>query len=407
MEVTVNLPPKLIPLFAYPRGELRYRGTYGGRGSGKSFSFAKMAAIFGYIEQLRILCTRDIQNSITESFHAELKNAIKSEPWLESHYDVGVDYLRGKNGTEFLFKGLRHNTQSIKSMAQIDICIVEEAEDVAEQSWTDLEPTIRAPKSEIWVIWNRKKKGSPVDNRFIENPPPRSMIVEMNYSDNPWFPRELEEQRIHAQKTLDPGKYSHIWEGNYLQNSEARVFRNWIVREFEAPLDAIHRIGADWGFSVDPTVAVRCHIVGKKLFIDYEAYQIGCEIVNTPALFMTIPDCEKWPMVADSSRPETISHLKKNGFKNIFPSVKGARSVEEGIEWLQSFEIIVHPRCKNAIQELTDYSYKIDKDTALVLPILEDKNNHIIDAIRYACEGARRATPKPVNIQPMARLSYF
>lgn len=148
-QVDVKLPPKLVPVFAPPRGELRYRGAYGGRGSAKSFSFAKMAAIYGYMEPLRILCTRDIQDSIKESFHAELKNAIASEPWLAAAYDVGVDYLRGHNGTEFIFKGLRHNISSIKSTAQIDLCIVEEAEDVPQYSWDDLEPTIRTPKSEI------------------------------------------------------------------------------------------------------------------------------------------------------------------------------------------------------------------------------------------------------------------
>ena len=393
MEATVKLPPKLVPVFAPARGELRYRGAYGGRGSAKSFSFAKMAAIWGFVEPLRILCTRDIQDSIKESFHAELKNAIASEPWLAAAYDVGIDYLRGKNGTEFIFKGLRHNITSIKSMAQIDLCIVEEGEDVPEHSWESLEPTIRAPKSEIWVIWNPRAVGSSIDKRFRQNTPPRSCIVEMNYRDNPWFPVELEEQRQHAQKTMDPGRYAWIWEGKYLQDSEARVFRNWRVEEFESPADAIHRLGADWGYSIDPTVLVRCHIVGQKLYVDYEAYEIGCDIIRTPDLFMTVPEAEKWPMTADSARPETIAHLRKHGFPKILPAVKGARSLEEGIEWLQSFEIIVHPRCKHTIDELTEYSYKVDADTRRVLPVLQDKDNHIIDALRYACEGLRRAKP--------------
>jgi phage terminase large subunit len=386
----------------HPRGSLRYRGAYGGRGSGKSFTFAKMAAIWGFIEPLRVLCTRDIQDSIKESFHAELKNAIASEPWLAAAYDVGIDYLRGKNGTEFIFKGLRHGINSIKSMAQIDLCIVEEAEDVPETSWEALEPTIRAPGSEIWVIWNPKNENSPVDTRFRQNPPPRSMFVEMNYTDNPWFPSELNEQREHQQRVMDPGKYAWIWEGHYLKNGETRVFKNWRVEEFESPSNAVFRLGADWGFAVDPSVLIRCHIDGRKLYIDYEAYQVGCEITDTPALFMTVPDSEKWPITADSARPETISHMRKNGFPKIMPAVKGPKSVEDGIEWLNSFEIIVHPRCKHTIDELTMYSYKTDPDTGAVLPILEDKNNHVIDALRYACEGARRAAAqKPVvSVRP-------
>jgi phage terminase large subunit len=391
MEATVSLPPKLVPVFSPARGDLRYRGAYGGRGSAKSFSFAKMAAIWGYVDPLRILCTRDIQESIKESFHAELKNAIASEPWLAAAYDVGIDYIRGKNGTECIFKGLRHNISSIKSMAQIDLCIVEEAEDVPEHSWEALEPTIRAPKSEIWVIWNPKRDGSPVDKRFIKTPPPRSMIVEMNYRDNPWFPQELDEQRKHALNTMDKGRYAWIWEGQYLKDSESRVFRNWRVEEFTTPPDATHRLGADWGFSVDPTVLVRCHIVGQKLYVDYEAYSVGCEITMIPELFRTVPEAERWPMTADSARPETISHLRKHGFPKIMPAVKGARSLEEGVEWLQSFEIIVHPRCEHTIDELIKYSYKVDPDTRDVLPVLADKDNHIIDALRYACEGVRRA----------------
>ena len=360
-----------------------------------------MAAIFGYAEPLRILCVRDLLKSIKESFHAELKRAIASEPWLADAYDVGVDYLRGKNGTEFIFEGLRSSTNGIKSMANIDLCIVEEAEDVRDQSWIDLEPTIREAGSEIWVIWNPKRKDSPVDKILRQTPPPRSMVVEMNWRDNPWFTIELEEQRKHSQETRDPQTYAHIWEGAYLERSDSQVFKNWKVQDFEAPKSAVFRFGADWGFSVDPTVLVRCYIEGRRLFVDYEVYKVGCEIVDTPDLFLTIPESERYPIIADSARPETISHMVRHGFGKIMPAIKGAKSVEDGIEWLKSFEIVVHSRCANVIRELTNYSYKIDKLTGDVLPVLEDKDNHTIDALRYACEGARRVQAnksKPLKI---------
>jgi phage terminase large subunit len=285
---------------------------------------------------------------------------------------------------------------NIKSMADIDLCIIEEAEDVAESSWVDLEPTIRAPKSELWVIWNPKKDGSPVDNRLVKNKPPRSMIVTLDHNDNPWFTPELEEQRAHARLTMDPGKYAHVWEGQYLALNEATVFKNWKIQEFEAPAGTSFRLGADWGFSVDPSVLVRCYIEGKSLYVDYEAYMVGCEIVGLPTLFASVPDAHKWIITADSARPETISHLRKHGYPKIVPALKGAKSLEEGVEFLQSFEIVVHPRCVNVIREMTNYSFKVHKDTQEVLSILEDKDNHTIDAIRYACEAARRATkPKP------------
>lgn len=233
----VELPPKLIPVFAPARGELRYRAMRGGRGSGKSFTAAKMAAIWGACEPLRFLCTRELQNSIKESFHAELKNAIASCEWLSGQYDVGADYLRHKhNGTEFLFKGLRHNITAVKSMAQIDVLIVEEAETVPHASWVDLIPTIRAPKSEIWVIWNPKSPTSWVAERFDKgSPPPRSIVATVNHSDNPWFSKELEEERADNKLTMPVNLYNHIWEGAYLLDDEASIIKSsWI----EAAVDA-------------------------------------------------------------------------------------------------------------------------------------------------------------------------
>ena len=239
----IEMPPKLIPLFAQPRGSLRYRCLRGGRGSGKSFTAAKMAAIWGAVEPLRILCTRELQNSIRESFHAELKNAIESCPWLITQYDVGVDYLRHKtNGTEFIFKGLRHNITGVKSMAQIDLLIVEEAETVPHSSWVDLLPTIRVPLSEIWIIWNSKRPNSWVAENFDFDPPPRSMVVTINHSDNPWFSKELNEQRLHDKATMPDNLYNHIWEGAYLLDDDTSVIKSaWVQSAIDAVKAALGR----------------------------------------------------------------------------------------------------------------------------------------------------------------------
>lgn len=239
----IELPPKLIPVFAPQRGDVRYRVMYGGRGSGKSFNAAKMAAVHGAVEKLRFLCTRELQNSIKESFHMELKNAIASDEWLASQYDVGVDYLRHKtNGTEFIFKGLRHNIEGVKSMAQIDVLIVEEAETVPHASWIDLLPTIRASKSEIWIIFNPKSRGSWVAQTFIENEqPPRTVSAEVNWTDNPWFGVEMQEMRQHDERNMTPELYHHVWEGGYLEAEDGTIIRrSWL----EACLDA-HKVFPD------------------------------------------------------------------------------------------------------------------------------------------------------------------
>ncbi|STZ77354.1 PBSX family phage terminase large subunit [Bergeriella denitrificans] len=395
-EVQIKLPRKIRQVFTQPRGALRYRGAFGGRGSGKSFNFAKMAAIWGYMEPLRFLCVREFQNSIPQSFHAELKAAIASEPWLETFYDVGVDYLRGANGTEFLFKGLRNNIQSVKSLAKIDVCIVEEAEDIAETAWEILEPTIRAPKSEIWVIWNPKNENSATDRRFRKDVPPRSCIVEMNYNDNPFFPDVLKEQRLHQQKSLDPARYAWIWEGAYYELSDAQVFRNkYRIDDFEPSEDwEGPYFGLDFGFSVDPTACVKCWIYDGKLWIEREAGGAGIELDDTAAeLKAAMPDVEKYVIRADSARPESISYLKRHGLPRITGALKGKGSVEDGIGFIRSFDkVVIHTRCEEVAREFRLYSYETDRLSGDVKPKPEDKHNHYIDALRYALEPMTRST---------------
>lgn len=385
----IQLPPKLVPMFAQPRGAVQYRAPHGGRGSGKSFNVAKMAAVFGYAEPLRILCTREFQASIKESFHAELKAAIASEPWLEGHYDVGVDYLRGANGTEFIFRGLRHSASSIKSLAKIDLTIVEEAEDVAEVSWLALEATVfRQPKSELWPIWNPRLDGSPVDMRFRKSPPPNAIVTEVNWNDNPFFPAGLDTLRRREQSRLDPATYAHVWDGAYLTNSDSQVLAGkWRIAEFEpgADWDGPYQ-GGDFGYAQDPTAAVRCYINGDTLYVSHEA---GGRAIELDAIGTKVGEgipgyadhVSRW----DSASPGSISIITRNGVPKAIGAPKWQGSVDDGIRYLRSFkEIIVHPRCTAAIAEFRLYSYKVDRLTGDVLAVLVDANNHYIDALRYA-----------------------
>lgn len=392
----ITVPPKLVAMFTDPRAEHRYRVLRGGRGSGKSYTAAKMAAIWGAVEPLRILCTREFQNSIKESFHAELKNAIESEPWLARQYDVGRDYLRHKtNGTEFIFAGLRHNINSIKSMAQIDLCIVEEAETVPHESWKDLLPTIRADGSGFIIIYNPKRRDSWVAQTFdAGKPPPRSLVLDINHSDNPWFPNALKEQLQDDATRLDPALFRHIWEGAYYEQSQAQVFAGrYEVAEFEPSPDWGSPIyGLDFGFSQDPTAAVQCWVKDGALYIRKAFARVGLELDDTAiALQAAMPGIERHRVVADNARPESISYLARHGLPLITACKKGKGSVMDGIEHIRAHKrIVIHPDAKPIIDEFELYSFKIDRISGKVTDDIVDAYNHCIDALRYALESQMR-----------------
>jgi len=394
-ELEIKLPRKIQEIF---QGKARYRVARGGRGSGKSRSFAMWAAVMGCVFASQgksgvILCGREFQASLRDSSFAEVREAIKSNPVLASQYEIGREYIRHISGRiEFVFIGLRHNVESIKGIARILLAWIDEAEQVSETSWKVFIPTVREPGSEIWITYNPSKEDSATNRRFYLERTDNMRVLDVQWSDNPWFPAVLEEERVNDLITR-PLDYQHIWEGGYSRRTDSLVFTNWRVEEFTAPADATLRFGADWGFAVDPTVLVRGYIEGRKLYIDYEAYQVGCEIDNTPVLFDGVPRSREFRITADSSRPEVVSYMRRNGFPRIIPAIKGKGSIEDGIGFLQSFEVIVHPRCVNVIRELAGYSYKVDKYTDEVLPFLEDRDNHTIDALRYALEGLRRAGP--------------
>jgi phage terminase large subunit len=164
----------------------------------------------------------------------------------------------------------------------------------------------------------------------------------------------------------------------------------WRVEPFNTLADAQFYHGADWGFSVDPTALVRCYINEATLYIDAEAYGVGVAITDTPELFDHVSTARKWPIIADSARPETIHHMRQQGYR-IAGAKKGKGSVEDGIEHIKGYhEIVVHPRCKHTIDELKTYSYKLDRLTGEPTPVLEDKHNHMVDALRYALEPVMR-----------------
>ena len=390
---TLNLPPKLIPVFT---GPARFRGAYGGRGSAKTRTFALMTAVRGYMaaesgQSGVILCAREHLNSLDESSLEEVKQAIRSVPWLDDYYEIGEKYVRTKNRlVSYVFAGLRTNLDSIKSKARILIAWIDEGEQVSEVAYQKLLPTVREEGSEVWITWNRERDGSPTDVRFIKNPPAGAKIAEVNYPDNPWFPSALEAQRQEDQRRLDPATYAWIWEGAYLENSDAQVFHGKIaVEDFEP---GAHwqgpYYGGDFGFSQDPTAAVEIWIHGDDLYIHREAFKVGLEPDDTAAYVCAkIPGFDKEVSRWDSARPESISHLKRHGLPRCQAVKKWSGSVEDGIQFLRSFRrIVIHTRCDNMRKEARMYSYKVDRLTGDVTSKVEDKHNHGWDAVRYAVQ---------------------
>lgn len=368
----------------------RYKVLYGGRGSGKSWAVARALIAIADFGRTRILCCREVQNSIKDSSYQILKDMAHRMGLANRFTFKDAEIVHNGTGSRFIFSGLLRNENSIRSKEGIDICWVEEASSVSQTSWDVLSPTIRKDGSELWLTFNPLTVDDPT-NVFIENPPPNAYVRKVNYDENPYFPPELRAQ-MEWDKANDFEKYLHVWEGYPRTISDAQIFKGrYVVEDFPDEYgEHADRLffGADFGFAKDPSTLVRCFIKDKKLYIDHEAYGVGVEIDELPALYRSVPGAEKWPIKADAARPETISYLANRAGFRISAAKKWQGSIEDGIAYLKSFDkIIIHPRCKHTAEEFRLYSYKVDKTTNEVLPVIVDKWNHLLDALRYSLDG--------------------
>lgn len=391
-------------VFAPLLGPARYKGAHGGRGSGKSHFFAELWLDENIRLPLDCVMLREIQKDLKFSVKRTLESKIE-------HYNAGAYFevqdrvIKSKQGGITIFEGMQnHTADSIKSLEQFKRGWFEEAHKASQRSLDILRPTFfRAPDTELWFSWNPDLPTDPIEGLLRPSaphtPPPGAIVVKANYDTNPWLPPDLRLEMEYDRKR-DPDTYAHVWLGEYQRRTETRVFKNWRVEEFDIDPQAIKRQGADWGYAIDPTVLVQSYIAGRTLYVAYEAFKVGCEIIDTPDLFATVPEADKWPIIADSARPETISYMQKNGYPRMYPAHKGPGSIEEGVNFLQGFDIVVHPRCTHTIDELTMYSYKTDPLTGKVLPVLQDRKNNVIDALRYSHEGARKARSTRTIVKP-------
>lgn len=278
MKARIKIPDKLVPVF---EGEADTRGSHGGRGSAKSRTFAKMTAVRAYKWDREgregiILCGRQFMNSLADSSMEEVKAAIRSEPWLAAHFDIGETYIRTKSGRiKYVFSGLDRNIDSIKSTSRILLAWIEEAENVIEDAWVKLIPTLREEDSELWITWNPEREKSATNKRFRNSTGTRTKIVEMNWRDNPWFPKILDRQRL-KDKAERPHLYGHIWEGEYLSTQEGAYYGPQLIAAKEAD-----RIGF---VPEDPHLIVRLFAdiggTGAKAdnFVFWAAQWVGLEI---------------------------------------------------------------------------------------------------------------------------------
>jgi phage terminase large subunit len=237
-----------------------------------------------------------------------------------------------------------------------------------------------------------------------------------SWRDNVWISQELLDEKNHL-FTADPESAAHVWNGELRTHAEAAVFRGkYVVENFETPEGARFYHGADWGFAEDPTALVRCYITGKghdsELWIDDEAWGVGVDFAvvpgsnaialcqdtsdpnSKPGLFEQIPSARKWPIKGGYARPATLNYVQSVGRYRITAADKWKGSIEDGIAHLRGFKLIhVHKnRCPHTAEELRRYAYKTDSFTGEILPIIIDKNNHCIDAIRYALDDVIRRT---------------
>lgn len=339
---------------------------------------------------LRIVCVREVQRSIADSVKQLLEDKI-SVFKLSGFFRSTENEIVGANGSRCIFRGMQnHTAASIKSLEGFDVAWVEEAQTISQKSLDLLTPTIRKKGSELWFSWNPENEDDPVDVLLRKNKPDGAIVELVNHDDNPWFPQELKAD-MERDRERNPDKFAHVWEGQYRGMSEARVFRNFREGEMDVPENVIWFYGCDWGFANDETAGMRlCFPDERTIYIDHEVYELGVPTESLPHLFAKLPEAHKWPMRGDSARPEAIDHMRRHGFPRIRKARKGQGSVEDGISFLQGFDIVVHPRCANMMRELKNYAYKTDPRTGEILPVVEDKNNHLIDAMRYAVEGLHK-----------------
>lgn len=398
----VELPPKLIPVFL---GEARYRGAFGGRGSGKTRSFAKMSAVRAYQwaaagENGVIVCGREYMNSLADSSFAEIKAAILEEPWLAALFEVGEKFIRTASHLpgriDYIFAGLDRNIASIKSKSRIKLLWVDEAEPVSEAAWEVVIPTVREDDSEIWVTWNPESRRSATHKRFRENPPEEAKIVELNWRDNPKFPRVLEMERV-QDLAKRPDSYEHVWEGDFKQVVSGAYYAQSLAqaraqgRIGPLSVDPLMQIWTFWDIGTRDSTAIWVvqFIGGRVHLLDY--YEAQGQPLATHLQWLRDNGYASAVCVLPHDGAQSnhlsamryVDHVREAGFDAEVIRNQGKAAAMQRVEALRRLfpSIWIDPEhCEGGIEALQAYHEKKDDKRDIGLGPEHDWSSHGADA---------------------------
>lgn len=399
----IEIPPKLIPVFT---GVADFRYAYGGRGSGKSWTFAKMAAVRGAMWDAEkrsgvILCIREFMNSLEDSSLKDIKNAIETDPWLASVYEVGEKYIRSRSGRiRFVFAGTSVNLDSIKSKSKILLCWAEEAETISDEAWEKINPTIREEGSECWAVWNPESRRSWVHKNLRSVDDPLVKGVEINWRDNPFFTDKMERQRL-RDKENDPDNYDHVWEGGFKTSFKGAYYAKGLTQAKEQgritnlSLDPLMATRAFWdiggtGAKADATAIWIAQFIGERInVIDY--YEAQGQDMATHVAWLRrqgYEDAECY-LPHDGAHGEKVfdtsyeKALRQAGFSvRVVPNQgQGAamKRVEAGRRWLGRTWFDTE-RTAGGREALAAYHEKRDEDRSIGLGPNHDWSSHGSDA---------------------------
>lgn len=375
-QTIIEIPSEYKRLFD---PDWREAAVYGGRYSLKSHTVARVLLIRARQKKTRVGCFREFQNSISESSHQLLSDLIKQYD-LKDFNVTDKSIVNTINGSDFIFKGLWNNEQSIKSIEGIDIAWVEEAQTISKDSLEVLTPTVRKPSSQIIYTYNRFSEDDPIHTRLVVEGRPNTLIINTNYDiaiKYGFLPKVILDE-IEDDKLNRPALYKHKWLGEP-SSQERKIYKDWAIVE-EIPHEArLERYGLDFGYTNDPTAIVAIYYYNGGYILDEITYQRGLKNNQIADILKNQPEAI---VIADSAEPKSIDEIREHGI-NIIPAVKGKDSIYNGINKVQQQRISVTKRSSNIIKEYRNYLFTTDKNGKITNEA-EETFNHAMDATRYA-----------------------